>query len=101
MQQLKLDNIKLNVEPHSASKDFCILTLKTSINGMEYSESISVYSKFIFDNMDSNSQSNALDEIVSKLSYDLVSKAYLSLDKRVKSSCDMKKVLESMKSLLS
>ena len=100
MSKIKLENVKINVEPHSASKEYCILTLSTKIEGVDYKESISVYSKYIFDNFDETYVKNTIDNIVKKLTYDLLSNAYTDIDKQVKSQYNLLNIINDMKKYL-
>jgi len=93
--QLDISDIKIDVRPHKSGKDYCLVTLLANINDKEYSESIAVYSKYICE-QDSEIQKELLNQIVTKLSTDLLLKSVTGFDKKVQNKIDTTKTLNKI-----
>lgn len=99
MQDITVEDVQFEVGPHKSGKDVSTLTLHATINGKPCKQSIAVYSKFIFDCDDSSYRESLLNDVITKLSYDLIMKSYTGFDDKIKDKCNLKDILNEMSTL--
>lgn len=92
-----IDNVHIKVDSHpSGGKDYCLLTLCADFDGKTYSESITVFSKYLFDEINEVEREAIFQDVISKLSSDLLNK-YYGFSKNVQKNINPTHVLKQMR----
>lgn len=101
MPEIKLENVQVTVSPHpSATRDYCVITLKATLDGVPCTESIALDSNFMFERVaEDNYRNQLLNDVITKLSYDMLAKSFKGFDKKVKDSCNNDEIFKGMKEL--
>lgn len=100
MENFKIEDVGVEITPHKeASSDYCIMTLHARINKKPCKESIAVDSRFLFEEIDDNYREQIINDIIYKLSYDMITKSFIGVDKIVGDKINKNKVISNMKKL--
>ena len=98
MTNLDIKNVSIDVTPYNSNKEYCILTLSADIDDRTHTESIAVFSKFVFEQPEDH-RSVLLKDIIQKLSYDMLLKSVTGFNKQVESNIDITNCLKKMENI--
>jgi hypothetical protein len=96
--EFKLEHTKIDVKQHP-NKTYCVLTLQTVIDGNPVSEAIALDTDFFLNQSDVSLRKSILENIISKLTSDVIIKHFVGIESQVKDSCDIDSILSQIEDL--